>query len=87
MAKHRLRPDSEVQVRDFDPILAHSTIVTIRSIFLVVEQRFTSDDRTSGGFFLAVSEEIREISFTERCSEYSPWAGPRYANFATLRSN
>jgi hypothetical protein len=65
MAKHYLKLDSEVQVRDFDSILAHSTIVMMRYIFLAVEQRFASDDRTIGGLFLAASEEIRDISFTE----------------------
>jgi hypothetical protein len=65
MAKHYLKLDSEVQVRDFDSILAHSTIVMIRYIFLAVEQRFASDDRTIGGLFLAASEEIRDITFTE----------------------
>ncbi len=65
MAKHYLKLDSEIQVRNFDSILAHSTIVMIRYIFLAVEQRFASDDRTIGGLFLATSEEIRDISFTE----------------------
>jgi len=65
MAKHYLKLDSEIQVRDFDSILAHSTIVLMRYIFLAVEQRFASDDRTIGGPFLAASEEIRDISFTE----------------------
>jgi hypothetical protein len=48
MAKHYLKLDSETQVRDFDSILAHSSIVMIRYIFLAVEQRFASDDRTIG---------------------------------------
>jgi len=65
MAKHYLKLDSEIQVRDFDSILAHSTIVMMRYILLAVEQRFASDDRTIGGLFLATSEEIRDISFTE----------------------
>jgi len=39
MSKHYLKLDSEIQVRDFDSILAHSTIVMIRYIFLAVEQR------------------------------------------------
>ena len=33
MAQHDLKLDSEIQVRDFDSILAHSTIVMIRYIF------------------------------------------------------
>jgi hypothetical protein len=65
MAKHYLKLDSEVQVRDFDSILAHSTIVMIRYIFLAVEQRLASDDRTIGALFLAASDEMRDLSLTE----------------------
>ena len=65
MAKHYLKLDSEIQVRDFDAILAHSKIVMIRYIFLAVEQRMTSDQRTIGGLFLATSEEIRDISLAD----------------------
>lgn len=65
MAKHYLKLDSEVQVQDFDSIVAHSSIVMIRYIFLAVEQRYASDDRTMGTLFLATSDEIRDISLTE----------------------
>ncbi len=65
MAKHYLKLDSEIQVRDFDSILAHSTIVMIRYIFLAVEQRFACDERTIGALFHAASDEIRDISITE----------------------
>jgi len=65
MAKQYLRLDSEIQVRDFDAILAHSTIVMIRYIFLAVEQRMASDQRTIGGLFLATGEEIRDISLAD----------------------
>lgn len=65
MAKHYLKLDSEIQVRDFDAILAHSTIVMIRYIFLAVEQRMSSDERTIGGLFLAAGEEIRDLSLTQ----------------------
>lgn len=65
MAKHYLKLDSEIQVRDFDAILAHSTIVLIRYVFLAVEQRMASDERTIGGLFLATGEEIRDLTLTE----------------------
>jgi len=68
MAKHYLKLDSEIQVRDFDSILAHSTIVMMRYIFLAVEQRYSSDNRTFGGLFLAASEEICDLSLTEALS-------------------
>ena len=65
MAKHYLKLDSEIQVRDFDAILAHSTIVMIRYVFLAVEQRMASDQRTIGGLFLATGEEIHDISLAD----------------------
>ena len=65
MAKHYLKLDSEIQVRDFDSIVAHSSIVMIRYIFLAVEQRYASDDRTIGSLFVATSDEIRDLSLTE----------------------
>ena len=60
LAKHYLKLDSEVQVQDFD-----SPIVMIRYIFLAVEQRYASDDRTIGSLFLTTSEEIRDLSLTD----------------------
>ena len=65
MAKHHLKLDSEIQTRDFDSILAHSTIVMIRYIFLAVEQRYASDERTIGALFLAASDEMRDISLAD----------------------
>jgi hypothetical protein len=65
MSKHYLKLDSEIQVQDFDSIVAHSSIVMIRYIFLAVEQRFASDDRIIGSLFLAASEEIRDLSLTD----------------------
>jgi len=65
MAKHYLKLDTEVQVRDFDSILAHSTIVMIRYIFLAVEQRCANDERTIGALFIAAADEMRDISLTE----------------------
>lgn len=65
MAKHYLKLDSEIQVRDFDSIVAHSTIVMIRYTFLALEQRLATDSRTIGALFLAAVDEMRDISLTE----------------------
>jgi len=65
MVKHYLKLDSEVQVRDFDAVLAHSTIVMMRYVFLAFEQRLASDDRTIGPLFLEASQEIRDLSLAE----------------------
>jgi hypothetical protein len=81
MAKHYLKLDSEIQVRDFDSILAHSTIVMIRYIFLAVEQRHASDDRTIGALFLAASDEMRDISLTEALARILCLVGDRVREF------
>lgn len=65
MAKHYLKLDTEVQVRDFDSILAHSTIVMLRYIFLAVQQRISSDERTLGPLFMDTSDEMRDLSLAD----------------------
>ena len=65
MAKGYLKLDSEIQVRDFDSIVAHSSIVMIRYAFLAVEQRYCSDDRTIGTLFLSTSEEIHDLTLSK----------------------
>lgn len=62
MTRFRIR---EIQVRDFDSIVVHSSIVMIRYAFLAVEQRCCSDDRTIGSLFLNTSEEIQDLSLAE----------------------
>jgi hypothetical protein len=64
-AKHYLKLDSEIEVRDFDSIVAHLSIIMIPYSFLAVEQRCSSDDRTIGSLFLNTSEEIHDLSLTE----------------------
>lgn len=56
MAKHCLKLDSVVQFQDFDSIVARSSFVMNRYIFLAVEQRHDLDGRTIGILFLTTSE-------------------------------
>ena len=65
MAKHCLKLETEVQVQDFDSIVASLSFVMIRYIFLAVEQRYDSDDRTIGSLFLTTSKEIRDLSLSD----------------------
>ena len=65
MMKHHLNLEREAQLRDYDGIVGHTTIVMIRYIFLAVEQRCHDDQRTIGGLFLACSEEIKDLSLIE----------------------
>ena len=65
MLKQHLNLEKEAQLRDYDGIVGHTTIVMIRYIFLAVEQRCHDDQRTIGGLFFACSKEIRDLSLIE----------------------
>jgi hypothetical protein len=65
MMKHYLNLERETQLRDFDGIIGHITIVMSRYIFLVFEQRCHDDPRTLGTLFFACSEERRDLSLVE----------------------
>jgi len=53
----------EFQLRSFDAITAHTAIVLTRYIFLSLENRENKDDRSIGGLFLLVCDELDDISF------------------------
>lgn len=62
MTKHYLNLERETQLRDFDGIIGHVTIVMSRYVFLAFEQRCHDDPRTLGSLFYACSEEQRDLS-------------------------
>ena len=65
MMKHHLNLEREVQLRDFDGIIGHTTIAMVRYIFLAIEQRCHDDQKTIGGLFFACSEEIKDLTLIE----------------------
>ena len=65
MMKHHLNLEREVQLRDYEGIVAYTTIVMTRYIFLAIEQRCHDDQRTIGGLFFACSEEIKDLSLLD----------------------
>jgi len=65
MMKHHLNLEKEVQLRDYDGIIGHITIVMVRYIFLAFEQRCHDDPKTIGGLFFACCEEIKDLSLFE----------------------
>jgi hypothetical protein len=65
MMKHYLNLERETQLRDFDGIIGHITIVMSRYVFLAFEQRCHDDPRTLGTLFFACSEERRDLSLVE----------------------
>lgn len=65
MAKQHLRLAKEIQSRDFDALVAHTTIVFMRYMFLSYQLRMQNDHRTFGDLFYACCDEIKDISFIE----------------------
>lgn len=65
MSKHYLNLEKEVQLRDYDGLVGHTTIVMARYIFLAVEQRLHDDPRTLGSLFYACCDERKDLTLIE----------------------
>lgn len=65
MCKQYLHLGKNVQVRNFDGMIAHATISMIRYLFLSYRQRCETDDRTLGELFRAGCDELRDISLVQ----------------------
>lgn len=65
MAKQHLKLTKEIQCRDFDALIAHTTIVFMRYMFLAYQSRIQTDYRTFGELFYACCDEVKDISFIE----------------------
>ena len=65
MIKQHLRLAKEIQCRDFDALIGHTSIVFMRYMFLAYHCRLSTDQRSFGDLFYACCDEIRDISFLE----------------------
>lgn len=65
ISKHYLRLEKEMQMRDYDGLISHTTIVMIRYLFLSLEQRLQVDHRSVGSLFHACIEEMKDLTFLE----------------------
>jgi len=65
MCKSHLKLAKEFQGRSFDMLVAHTSIVYLRYIMLVVMVRKNNDERTFGDLFFHFSDEVKNISFFE----------------------
>jgi hypothetical protein len=65
MAKQHLKLAKEIQCRDFDALIAHTSIVFMRYMFLVYQCRIETDHRTFGDLFYFCCDEVSDISFIE----------------------
>jgi hypothetical protein len=77
MAKQHLRLVKEIQCRDFDALIAHTTIVFMRYMFLAYQHRIEIDHRTFGELFYACCDELTDISFVEALYRILNLAGER----------
>ena len=63
--KHLLNLEREMQVRDYDAVIGHTTVVFCRFLFMSLEQRLMTDSRTAGELFFACCDEIRDLTLIE----------------------
>jgi hypothetical protein len=60
--KHLLNLEREMQVRDYDAVIGHTTVVLCRYLFMSLEQRLMTDSRTAGELFFACCDEIKDLT-------------------------
>ena len=61
--KSLLQLQKEFQGRSYDMMIGHTTIVFTRSILLAWQHRISTDQRTLGGLFLALCDEVAVLDF------------------------
>lgn len=61
--KSLLKLQKEFQSRSYDALISHTTIVFTRYITLSWQNRCHNDDRTLGGIFYELSDEINELDW------------------------
>jgi len=65
MIKQHLNLENSIQSRDFDSIIAHTTIVMMRHVFLTLLSRRHKDPKSLGLLFHICCEELRDLTFIE----------------------
>lgn len=65
MLKQHLKLEKEAQLRDYDGLVGHATVVMIRYMFLAFRQRLHTDQRTVGSLFRACCAEVRDLTLIE----------------------
>ena len=83
MAKQHLKLAKEIQCRDFDALIAHTSIVFMRYMFLAYQCRIETDHRTFGELFYACCDEMADISFIEALYRILTLTGARLRQFGS----
>jgi hypothetical protein len=61
--KSLLRLQKEFQGRSYDLLISHTTIVFARYILLTWQQRCNTGERTLGGLFMCLADELNELDW------------------------
>lgn len=61
--KSLLKLQKEFQSRSYDALISHTTIVFTRYIVLSWQNRCSTDDRTLGGMFYELCDEVHELDW------------------------
>jgi hypothetical protein len=84
MTKQHLKLAKEIQCRDYDALIAHTSIVFMRYMFLAYQCRIETDQLTLGDLFYACCQEfmpaakrLADISFIEALYRILTLAGER----------
>lgn len=65
MIKQHLCLVKEIQCRDYDALIGHTSIVFMRYMFIAYQRRMANDHRSFGELFYVCCDEIQDISFLE----------------------
>ena len=65
VCKSVLKLARELQVRSFDSLVAHTSIVFLRYMLLSCENRLSQDGRSHGELFAALCDELDDISLKQ----------------------
>lgn len=65
MSKHHLKLASEIQIRNYDGLIGHTSLVFARYNLLSVFQRQSVDQRSFGDLFRGCNEEMANITFLD----------------------
>jgi DDE superfamily endonuclease len=84
MSKQHLKLAKEIQCRDFDALIAHTTIVFMRYMFLAYQCRMQTDHRSFGDLFYACCDEVADISFIESLFRILTLAAERLKKIGTF---
>jgi len=82
VTKQHLNLEKGFQERDFDSIIAHTTIVMMGHVFLTLLKRRHDDPRTLGLLFQRCCEELKDLTFIEG---FRPGSDPVNRCFETRR--